>query len=50
MLVWIALIIVAVWAVGLLVFHFGAFIHLALLIAAVIIVWHLLSGGKLPHR
>jgi hypothetical protein len=50
MLLWLALIVVAAWLLGLLVFHAGAFIHLALLVAAVMIVWHLVARGRLMRR
>jgi hypothetical protein len=50
MLLWLALILIAAWFLGLLVFHAGAFIHLALLVAAVIIVWHLVTRGRLMRR
>jgi hypothetical protein len=43
-LLWLGLILLALWVLGFLVFHLGALIHLALLAAVVAIVWHWVAG------
>lgn len=44
MLLYIALILLAVWVLGFLVFHvLGALIHLALIVAVIAVVWHFVS-------
>lgn len=40
----IALVLLVVWAVGFLVFHVGAIIHIALVAAIVFFVWHWMSN------
>jgi len=49
MLLWVAVFLLAVWVVGFLIFHAGAFIHIAVLAAVVFIVWHLASGRMRAH-
>jgi len=39
-LLFVGLLLLACWALGFLVFHLGALIHLALLAGAVALVWH----------
>lgn len=51
MLLWIGLIFLVIWIVGSTVFHAGAFIHLALVIAVGIVAWHLVMVvGKRRQR
>lgn len=36
---------VVIWLLGFLLFHLGGIIHLALVVAVIAIVWHLVTGG-----
>lgn len=38
-------ILIVLWLLGWLVFSLGAFIHILLIIALVVLVWHLFSRG-----
>lgn len=42
----LAAVLLAVWVLGLLVFHLGAFIHLALLAAVAALIWHFAAGRR----
>jgi uncharacterized membrane protein (DUF485 family) len=45
-LLYVGLILLAVWVLGFLVFHvLGSLIHLALIIAVIALVWHFVSKG-----
>jgi MFS superfamily sulfate permease-like transporter len=44
MLLWIALGLVVLWALGTVVLHLGAAIHLALVVAVVAVLWHWLRA------
>lgn len=44
MLLWIAVVLLVLWALGLLVFHLGAIINVVLIVAIVAFVWHWISG------
>lgn len=46
MLLWIGLILLVAWLLGFSVFHAGGLIHLVLVIAVVLIVWHLVAGRR----
>ncbi len=39
-MLWIALVLFAFWLIGLLVFHLGTIIYLALAAAVILAVWH----------
>lgn len=41
-------ILVVLWLLGWLVFSLGGFIHVLLIIALILLVWHLLAGSR--HR
>ena len=44
MLLWIAIVLFVLWALGFLVFHLGAIVHIALIVAVVAFIWHWISG------
>ncbi|MBX4188551.1 lmo0937 family membrane protein [Candidatus Saccharibacteria bacterium] len=47
MLLTIAVIIFILWLLGFVAFHIaGGFIHILLIVAAVVVVWHLLTGRR----
>ena len=48
MLLWIGLILLVAWLLGVTVFHAGGFMYLyiVLVIAVVVIAWHLIAGRR----
>lgn len=46
MILTIIAILVVLWLLGWLVFNLGAFIHIVLVIALIMLVWHLITGGR----
>jgi hypothetical protein len=47
MLLTIAVILFILWILGFVAFHIaGGFIHIILIVAAVVVVWHLLTGRR----
>jgi len=44
MLLLIAVVLLALWALGFLAFHAGALIHIVLIAAVVIVIWHFVRG------
>jgi len=46
-LLWLALVLVVLWALGFIVFHVaGALIHLLLIIAVIAVIWHFVRGAS----
>ncbi len=46
MILTIVAILVVLWLLGWLVFSLGAFIHIVLIIALILLVWHLFAGRR----
>ncbi|HET6863805.1 MAG TPA: lmo0937 family membrane protein [Candidatus Saccharimonadales bacterium] len=46
MILTIIAILFVLWLLGWLVFNLGAFIHIVLIIALIMLVWHLIAGGR----
>lgn len=44
MLLILALILLVIWAVGFLLFHLGSLIHIVLIAAIVLFIWHWMAG------
>lgn len=45
-ILWFILVVaVIVWALGFFVAHLGSFIHIALAIAVIVLIWNLIVGG-----
>lgn len=38
-------ILLIIWAVGFFFAHLGAFIHIAIVLAVIVLIWNLISGG-----
>jgi hypothetical protein len=46
MLLTIAIIILILWALGFFVGHFGAIVHLLLVIGVIVLIWHFVAGRR----
>lgn len=46
MILTIIAILIVLWLLGWLVFSLGAFIHIVLIVALILLVWHLFTGGR----
>lgn len=46
MILTIIAILIVLWLLGWLVFSLGAFIHIVLIVALILLVWHLFAGGR----
>ena len=46
MLLWIGLALLAIWALGLLVFHLGTIIYVALIVGLGVLVYHWVAGSR----
>jgi len=42
----IAVILLILWLLGAFAFHIGAFIHILLVIAVIVVIWNLISGRR----
>jgi hypothetical protein len=46
MIVTVIAVLVVLWLLGWLVLNLGAFIHILLVVALIVLVWHLITGNR----
>lgn len=46
MLLLIAVVLLVLWALGFLAFHAGPVIHVVLLVAIIVVIWHFVGGVR----